>query len=250
MLKINYLAIAAIGIVLSGSASSQEPGTTPGAPVSLEAQRTTRFDSDVTLGKPIEWESPKYPKHALESRLQGTVVLKLTVARDGKVKKVETMSGDSELADSAVQSAHKWRYVPYFMDAKAVEAQTMVTINFKVTESGQPDITATYKVRPVPPTEKVLKVHEGVTPPRAIYAPDPGYSDEALKTKYEGVCVLALIVGPNGWPYDIKVSKSLGKGLDEKAIEAVQQWRFKPATKNGQPVSVAINVEIQFRLGN
>jgi len=55
-------------------------------------------------------------------------------------------------------------------------------------------------------------------------------------------------VGHDGRPYDIKVTRSLGKGLDEKAIEAVQQWRFKAATKDRKPVSVAISVEIQFRL--
>jgi TonB family protein len=180
--------------------------------------------------------------------VQGAVVLKLTVGKDGRVIKAAAISGEEELADSAVHAARKWLYVPYFRDAKPIEAQTIVTINFKVTESGKPDITATYKVPPSPPVGSIFTAGNGVMPPTAIYQPDPEYSDEALKAKYGGTCVLSLIVGPDGRPYDINVTRAIGKGLDEKAIEAVQQWRFKPATKGGQPVSAAINVEIQFRL--
>src|SRR5205823_5797885 len=123
-----------------------------------------------------------------------------------------------------------------------------VTINFKTT-GGKPDITATYRVPEVPPRDKIFKPgSDGVSAPTVILAPDPGYSEEARQAKFGGVCVLAVVVGPDGKTYDIKVARTLGKGLDEKAIEAVQQWRFKPAIKDGQPVSVAINVEVQFRL--
>lgn len=94
----------------------------------------------------------------------------------------------------------------------------------------------------------VFRVGGGVSAPKAIYSPDPEYSEEARKAKYQGVCVLSLIVGPDGKPRDIKVARSLGLGLDEKAMEAVNQWKFEPAMKDGRPVAVAINVEVQFRL--
>src|SRR5258708_24557065 len=94
----------------------------------------------------------------------------------------------------------------------------------------------------------VFRVGGGVTAPKQVYAPDPEYSEEARKAKYQGVCVLSLIVGPDGKPRDIKLARSLGLGLDEKAIEAVNQWKFEPATKDGKPVAVLINVEVQFRL--
>jgi TonB family protein len=94
----------------------------------------------------------------------------------------------------------------------------------------------------------VFKVGGGVSAPKAIFAPDPEYSEEARKAKYQGVCVLSLIVGPDGRPRDIHVARSLGLGLDEKAIQAVNQWKFDPAQKDGKPVAVAINVEVQFRL--
>jgi TonB family protein len=87
-----------------------------------------------------------------------------------------------------------------------------------------------------------------VSAPRALYAPDPEYSEEARKAKYQGTVVLWLIVGPDGRPRDIRVSRSVGMGLDEKAIDAVRTWKFEPARKDGQPVAVQINVEVSFRL--
>jgi protein TonB len=88
----------------------------------------------------------------------------------------------------------------------------------------------------------------GVTAPRPIYDPDPEYSDAARKAKFQGSVLLWLVVGSNGRPRDLRVQRSLGMGLDEKALAAVSQWRFQPATLNGQPVAVQINVEVSFRL--
>jgi periplasmic protein TonB len=94
----------------------------------------------------------------------------------------------------------------------------------------------------------VFHVGGGVSAPRPIFSPDPEYSEEARKAKYQGVVVLGLVVGPDGRPRDMKVLRSLGLGLDEKAIEAVKNWRFDPAVKDGKPVSVYISVEVDFRL--
>jgi TonB family protein len=93
-----------------------------------------------------------------------------------------------------------------------------------------------------------FRVGGGVSAPKAIYSPDPEYSEEARKAKFQGTCVLWLVVGPDGRPRDIRVQRTLGLGLDEKAIEAVKTWRFDPALKDGKPVSVMINVEVSFRL--
>jgi protein TonB len=88
----------------------------------------------------------------------------------------------------------------------------------------------------------------GVTVPRVIYNPEPSFSDEARKAKAQGMVVLMLVVGPDGHTYDIRVQQSLGMGLDEKAIEAVRTWRFRPGTLNGQPVATQIAVEVDFHL--
>lgn len=92
------------------------------------------------------------------------------------------------------------------------------------------------------------RVGGGVSAPKAVYSPDPDYSEEARKAKYQGTVVLWLVVGSDGKPHDIRVQRALGMGLDQKAIEAVREWRFEPAKKDGQPVPVMINVEVNFRL--
>lgn len=94
----------------------------------------------------------------------------------------------------------------------------------------------------------IFRVGAGVSPPRPIYQPEPEFSEEARKAKYQGICTLALIVGADGRPSNIHVQSSLGMGLDEKAIEAVKNWRFEPAMKDGHPVAVAIAVEVDFHL--
>jgi protein TonB len=94
----------------------------------------------------------------------------------------------------------------------------------------------------------IFHVGGGVSPPRPIFSPEPEFSEEARKAKYQGVVTLALVVGTDGRPSNIRVQSSLGMGLDEKAIEAVKNWRFEPAMKDGHPVRVEIAVEVDFHL--
>jgi TonB family protein len=94
----------------------------------------------------------------------------------------------------------------------------------------------------------VYKVGGGVTAPSLLFKVEPEYSEEARKAKYQGVVVLYVEVDPSGKATNIKVSRSLGLGLDEKAIEAVKRWKFKPGYKDGKPVTVAASIEVNFRL--
>ena len=87
-----------------------------------------------------------------------------------------------------------------------------------------------------------------VLAPRALSTPDPEYTEQAREAKLQGMCVLRVIVGADGKPRDIHVIRSLGMGLDEKAVAAVSQWAFSPATKDGLPVPVQISVQVSFRL--
>ena len=88
----------------------------------------------------------------------------------------------------------------------------------------------------------------GVTVPRATYDPDPEYDDEDRKKNIEGMVLLSVIVTKDGRTADIKITKSLTPGLDKQAIKAVSQWRFDPATKDGQPVAVRLVIETVFHI--
>jgi protein TonB len=87
-----------------------------------------------------------------------------------------------------------------------------------------------------------------MTAPIPIYKPEPPYSEEARKAKYQGTVVLWIVVDTVGNVTDARVVKPLGLGLDEKALETVRTWKFKPALRNGSPVPVRVMVEVSFRL--
>jgi TonB family protein len=94
----------------------------------------------------------------------------------------------------------------------------------------------------------LFRVGQGVTAPKPIHTPDPGYSEEARKAKYQGDVNLWCVVGPNGNVAQIKINQCLGLGLDEQSIRALSTWKFAPATKDGQPVAVQLNVTMNFHL--
>lgn len=91
-------------------------------------------------------------------------------------------------------------------------------------------------------------VRGGVSAPHVTYAPDPEYSEEARKAKYQGTIVFSLVVDSSGDPTELQIQRPLGLGLDEMAVKAVSAWKFRPAEKDGNPVPVAINVEVNFHL--
>ena len=94
----------------------------------------------------------------------------------------------------------------------------------------------------------VFRAGGGVSAPQLIYRVEPEYTEEARKAKYQGTVVIYCVVDVHGMVRNIRVTRSLGLGLDEKALEAVRQWKFKPGMKNGRPVNVAASIEVTFRL--
>ncbi len=94
----------------------------------------------------------------------------------------------------------------------------------------------------------IYHVGGGVAAPQLIFAPDPEFSDEARRAKFQGVCVVSLVVDTHGNPQRVQVLRHLGMGLDQKAVDAVKQYRFKPATLQGKPVPVEVNIEVTFRI--
>ncbi len=94
----------------------------------------------------------------------------------------------------------------------------------------------------------VYRVGNGTTAPVVLYKKEPEYSEEARKAKYQGTVVLYIEVDPSGRAINPRVVRSLGLGLDEKALEAVKQWKFRPGYRDGHPVTVAAQIEVNFRL--
>ena len=94
--------------------------------------------------------------------------------------------------------------------------------------------------------EPVLDIGPGITPPRVTRQVNPAYKPDAEAFRITGSVIIGLVVSSKGEPKNVHVVRSLGKGVDESAVEAVAQWQFEPARKGNQPVAVKITVEIRF----
>ena len=102
------------------------------------------------------------------------------------------------------------------------------------------------------PTENnangVRRIGGTVSAPILIYSVEPEFSEEARKAKFSGNVEVYLWVDENGNPSHIRVARGVGMGLDDKAVEAVRQYKFKPAMQNGKPVKVDLYIDVNFQI--
>jgi len=94
----------------------------------------------------------------------------------------------------------------------------------------------------------VMSVGGGVSAPEVMHSVEPEFTEEARKANFQGTVSIELIVDSQGNPQDVRVVRRLGMGLDQKAVDAVRQYRFRPAMYQGHPVAVQMIVEVDFRL--
>jgi TonB family protein len=132
----------------------------------------------------------------------------------------------------AAAAAAQWRYRP--TGQGAVVTMRTVEVPFRL----DPEDAAT----------QALQIGGGVLPPALIYKVAPEYSEQARQAKLQGTVLLSAIVEPSGKAVNIRVTQALGYGLDQQAIEAVEQWRFKPGSKDGAAVRVVATMQVNFRL--
>jgi TonB family protein len=126
---------------------------------------------------------------------------------------------------------------------------------FTVTWGAQPPVPPPPPPPPPgPPSQGVsggaYRIGGGVSPPVPIHQVEPGYTEEARRAGIQGVVLLSIVVDENGQPQSIRVTRSLDPGLDQKAIEALSQWRFRPGQKDGKPVPVMASVQLNFRIAD
>ena len=105
-----------------------------------------------------------------------------------------------------------------------------------------------FPLRKAPQFAELEHVENGVSAPRLLNKVEPNYSEEARKAKVQGTAVLEIEVWPDGKAHNIRVVRGLGRGLDEEAVKALEQWEFEPGVKDGEPVRIAATVEMNFRL--
>lgn len=116
------------------------------------------------------------------------------------------------------------------------------------TPDKQPSVNTTKPDSVQSPYPGLRKIGGDVSMPVVVHTAAPQFSDEARKEKFSGMVIVNLIVDTNGRPQNVHVVRGVGMGLDEKALEAVRQYSFKPAMENGKPVPVQLNVQVNFQI--
>jgi len=247
------LALAPLGLPQDSSPTAVGDANNP------QVKRAAHAQKLVVPPRPISVVHPKYPKEARKKKIEGPVVLRATVTLDGNLKDITVVSGDPILADAALDAVRQWRYQPSKINGEPVEAQHEIVITFKkdggAVYLGPDDLSPDVPLEPPPDIAERLVAGEffsgggrDVTHPQGTYMPEPEYTETARGAKYQCTNVLSVIVAADGQPLSVWVVKPCGEGLDEKSMAAVQKWTFRPATKDGEPVPVFINVETSFHL--
>jgi len=221
-----------------------------------------RIGGGVTAPQLIYRVEPKYPEEARKAGLEGTVVLYAVVDPDGMIHNMRIVrSLDPVLDENAMQAARQWKFKPGTKEGKPVPVAASIEITFRVLD--HPDVgqkanqgstgglgtgaVGSKAGAPAPP-ETVFLVGDGVVAPELIHRVEPEYTEEARRAGLEGTVTLTVAIEPDGMIRNLRVIRSLDGSLDQKAIQAVTQWKFKPGFKNGKPVTVNARIEISFRL--
>jgi len=172
----------------------------------------------------------------------GYVALRLDVDERGSVSNFSViMFSDERLAQAAIAAARSWKFKPAELDHNAAPGESRVVLACDGPE---------FALRA---PESISRVGSGtlaggISRPQLIFNVEPQFSEEARKAKHQGATMLRIVIDQRGRPIEFVTVRPLGFGLDEKAFEAVAQWRFIPGMKGDLPVKVSAMIEVNFKL--
>jgi len=212
------------------------------------------------------------PKKCRKERLE-TVKVDALINSAGVPVQYYFLSALGDDADQiALDTIGADRFVPAHKDGEPVQSHNEIAVDMDLcaetytrrdgTKGAHLSLAASPRQRiletdadaaefPVPPPDLSRPYHSGggVSTPVALIYPEARYTTEARKAHIEGICLIKLIVDQHGMPVNPEMTKPLGMGLDENALEAVRNYRFKPAMRQGRiAVPVIITVEVNYRL--
>jgi TonB family protein len=193
-----------------------------------------RIAGGVMAGAILSKTQPVYPDIAKAAHVSGAVVLHAIISPEGNVVNLQVISGPEMLRASALDAVQHWVYQPYLLNGEPTAVDTTITVNYNFSEDPKPAQNA----------DAPRQIGGSVSAPVVLYTADPTYTAEARQAKLSGNVLVHLEVDTAGSPTNVRVVHGLGKGLDEQAVAAVEQYRFKPAMENGRPVAVEMNVEV------
>jgi len=224
--------------------------------VQSDPSATAHISPGVIAGQRLSFVNPVYPDVAKKAKLSGTVVLHALIGKDGKMEKLDVLTSSNPIFNnSAMEAVSKWTYRPYLLNGNPTAVDTSITINYSLnpdpapTPSPAPSPSAS---NPQPSTSLNQPMHIGgdVTAPVVLTHVDAPFTQIAKMARVSGTVEVSLVVDKNGVPTQVHVVKGLGWGLDENALKAASQYRFKPATFKGEPVAANLHLNFGFQSGS
>ena len=228
-------------------------------PLPTVAQGTYRIDDGVSSPRVLHRVAPEYSETARKAGIQGTVLLAVEVWEDGLARNIHVLrSLGFGLDEKAIEAVEKWKFAPGEKDGKPVRVVARIQVSFRLLDTAPDPPEVSSASREAPSEARAgpdsvsgsggPRLAGGVSSPRVLHRVEPEYSDDARWVKYEGTVLLGIEVWEDGLAHNIRVLRSLGLGLDERAIEAIKMWKFVPGRKDGKPVRVAAQIQVSFRL--
>jgi TonB family protein len=217
---------AACTLALAASALAQQAGQTVYKP----------GEAGVAAPRLIKEVRAPYTAQAIRLRAQGVIVLTCVVQMDGRVGDMRVVKGlEASLDEAAVKALEQWQFQPGTRDGEPVPVQVEVEMTFTLRDRG-----------PRLGSPELVTIADGVVAPRLIRETKPTYPEAAKDAGIEGVVMMDCVVLTDGSVGDTRVTRSLHPMLDAEAIRAVHLWQFAPATKDGRPVPVKVEIEMTF----
>ena len=220
----HFLMIVALSVMTTAAQSADPP-----AP-----QRVQRNEQNA-MAQLFYVVDPQYPADA---QINGKVVLRIVIDRQGHVSEASLVSGHPMLAGPTIDAVRQWKFFPYTLDKGPVEVETTATVEF----STDPPHVTTPKPGPVR-----LRISMGVADGLSLRKVKPSYPEEARTKHIYGDVILRVAIDKQG----NVISTNVMSGdplLAEAAVNAVKQWKYKPYLLNGEPVELDTSIKIQFRL--
>jgi TonB family protein len=205
---------------------------------------------------------PEYPSNA--KHIQGTVVLKAIIDKEGTVSSLQIISGHPMLAPAAIEAVKQWKYKPYLLNRAPVEVETNVTLNFTLAD--KPETVGVVGDRPGgipsgemygiasnPPPDSVaagrVRISSNVMQGLLVTKVPPQYPQEAKDQRIQGAVVLRAYIDKEGSVANLELVSGHPL-LAPAAIEAVKQWKYRPYLLNGRGVEVETQIQVNFTLAN
>jgi TonB family protein len=195
-------------------------------------------NADVIMPDVVEYTTPPlYSDEARARGIEGIVFLEARIGVDGHPGNLHVVKGlGFGLDENALLAVREWKFRPGQRSGKLVETTTEVRVEFSLRNAEINEAIA---------NDMATRVGPGVVPPRIIHRVDPQFLAEQTRDRL-GKVVLDAVIQEDGVPKVVRVVQSMSWERDENAIGALKQWRFSPAMKDGQPVKVRMNVEMNF----